>query len=115
MQGMMILSHSCMQAERARRIEKTLQEAVMAAISARCNCTLPDSAIGSGVFSCRGSQDTVTYRSTVTGLNASELVGHIQDWVGVGSTIVMDWYLVDVNSACPVGVSELDEPDCQLP
>lgn len=103
------------QADRASRIEKTLQEAVVAVVSARCNCLFSLSSLSSGVFSCRGSRNVVAYRSFILGLNATALIGHVRDWVSTNTTIVIDWHLVDVYSACPVGLSKLYEPDCQLP
>ena len=60
------------------KVEKALQEAVVAAINTRCNCLLPESTIRSGVFSCRGAENVVTYRSTVVGLNATQLIGYMQ-------------------------------------
>ncbi len=104
-----------LQADRASRIEKTLQEAVVAVVSARCNCLFSLSSLSSGVFSCRGSRNVVAYRSFILGLNATALIGHVRDWVSTNTTIVIDWHLVDVYSACPVGLSKLYEPDCQLP
>ena len=65
------------------------------------------------MFSCRGAENVVTYRSTVVGLNATQLIGYLQDWVSSATTITMDWYLMDVYSACPVGIAQLDEPECQ--
>ena len=110
----MMFSFSTLQEERARKIEQTLQKAVMAAISARCDCDIPDNTVGSGVFSCRTSKDTAAYRSTVAGLNATELIGHLEAWVSNSPTLTMDWYLVDIYADCPVGIATLGEPDCLM-
>ena len=102
-----------MQAGKAGKVEQALKEAVVSAINTRCNCRLPENTISSGVFSCRGAQNVVSYRSTVTGLNATQLIGHIKDWVSGAATIRMDWYLMDVYSSCPVDIGTLDEPECR--
>lgn len=81
----------------------------------QCNCSISVDTISNGVFSCRGATNVVTYRSTVTGLNATALVGYIQDWVSTNTTVVLDWFLVDVYSSCSATILNFDEPDCQLP
>ena len=102
------------QKEKVVKIREVLHESLQQAVSSHCACSLSKDFINRGFFSCRNSRNTATYRSTVTGLNATELIDHIQDWVSSGPTVVLDWYYVDIYRYCPVAVSRLDEPDCQI-
>ena len=87
----------------------------MNAIQTQCNCSFPHGPpFGRGVFSCRSAQTVATYRSSVSSLNATELVDYIQAWVATNTTVVLDYYLVDVYSSCPAKIGRLDEPDCSL-
>ena len=42
------------------------------------------------------------------------LIGYIQNWVDSSTTLLLDWFYVDVYNICPVKISKLDESDCQL-
>ena len=83
-------------------------------MSARCACIFSEDSISSEYFSCRNSKTSVVYRSTITGLNATELIGYIQNWVDSSTTLLLDWFYIDVYNICPVQISKLDESDCQL-
>ncbi len=50
----------------------------------------------------------------MTGLNATRLINYIQEWVNSSAILIMDWHAIDVYEDCPVAISKLDEPDCQV-
>ena len=67
-------------------------------------------------FSCSSSPHLTTYQNTLIGthnVNASQVIGFIQDWVNSGPRItIKKRYSVLVDKKCPVAVSSLDEPEC---
>lgn len=98
-------------------IRKDIRSGIAKMISESCNCSFLPDYIGEGVFSCRHTPNTVTYRSTVTALNTSDIIMLVDSWVQTQSaSMVVRWFYVDVlsNTNCPVSISSLSDPECRL-
>ena len=95
-----------------------IEEALIEAIKLHCECHFPRENLLQESFSCSSSPhlSMTTYRNTLVGthnVNASQLVGFIQDWVNSGPKItIKSSYSVWVDKKCPVAVSSFDEPEC---
>jgi hypothetical protein len=93
-----------------------IEEALVEAIKLRCGCHFPRENLLQESFSCSSSPHLTTYRNTLIGthhVNASQLIGFIQDWVNSGPRItIKSSYSVWVDKKCPVAVLSFDEPEC---
>ncbi len=90
---------------------RAIQEAVLV----EGNYALPLEHISEGVFSCYGSRDHTTYRTTLTGtrsLNADKAVFYIQKWVESGGAVQVEWYMVYFDPECPAHLSSLSKAEC---
>ena len=59
----------------------------------------------------------MTYKNTLLGtpyFNGTQITGFIQDWVNTRPQIKMERSRVRVDSSCPVAISSLNEPECEL-
>lgn len=92
-----------------------MHKAIQRAVLTMGNQTLPLGHISEGVFSCYGSQNQTTYRTTITGmreLSAESAVKYIQKWVEEGAAIQVQWYLVYFDKTCPAHISHLEAEEC---
>ena len=92
-----------------------LREAIVEAINSPCGCYFSEKYLGIGFFSCRTYHTIAIYQSSVVGLNSTDLIGHIQDWVLSRETIMLEWLIVDVIDPCPVGILSLHDEDYHIP
>ena len=93
-----------------------IEEALIEAIKLRCECHFPRKNLLQESFSCSSSPHLTTYRNTLIGthnVNASQLVGFIQDWVNSGPKItIKKSYSVWIDKACPAAVSSFNDLEC---
>ena len=97
-------------------IRKDIRSALAKVISESCNCDFNVDSIGEGAFSCRHTPNAVTYRSTVTSLNATDIIVFIDNWVQTRTaSMLVRWFYVDVYSTnCPTKISSLSDSECRL-
>lgn len=54
-------------------------------------------------------------RTTIIGLenvSAHDIIRAVQLWVSTGPSVRIQWYVVDINSRCPVAISSDVAPEC---
>lgn len=57
-------------------------------------------------------------RATLFGtdtVSAFDVVDDIQKWVESGPSVQVEWYVVDIDKACPVHIQSMYEKDCVDP
>ena len=69
-----------------------------------------------GMFLCHQNPTKATYRSTLVNpfptVNASYLVGIIQNWVSTSPSMIVNGLLVRVNADCVTRADSFDAPEC---
>ena len=106
---------SVYQKEKANKIRAILRESIIEAVVSRCGCGFSDEDLGKDLFSCRTSQTSAIYRSSVIAASGTDMIGYIQDWVWSRESVLLEWFIVDVYDFCPVRISSLNDEDCQGP
>ena len=94
-----------------------IKETLIKAIKLRCECHFPWENLLQESFSCSNLPHLTTYQNILIGthnVNASQLVGFIQDWVNSGPKItIKSSYSVWVDKKYPAAVSSFDKPDLE--
>ncbi len=87
----------------------------MKVVSEYCQCNFSINSISPGVFSCRQSSNSVTYRSSIIGIDSDQIVSMIEQWVKTGTAaMVIRSFFVDVRNyeECPVQLKSIMDPEC---
>ena len=98
-------------------MEESIHQALIEAVSDRCNCTFTLKFLRVGEFRCWDSTTEVTYRSSVVATPpyaSSHIISFIENWVKSKLAVVRRGKIVHqvVSSGCSVGVSSLDAEEC---
>lgn len=112
----MSISTFLLQYNKMEAIRKDIRSALAKVISEKCDCDFKVDSIGEGVFSCRHTPNAVTYRSTVTALNTTDIITYIDSWAQTKTaSMLVRWFYVDVYSTdCPTKISSLGDSECRL-
>ena len=105
------------QDEKTFEIQSDIRTELVKVISEYCQCNFSINSISPGVFSCRQSANSVTYRSSVIGLDSDQFVSMIDQWVKTGTAaMVIRSFFVDVRNyeECPVQLKSILDPECTV-
>ena len=117
--GMIILSKLFIQPDTDGIMEGYIQSLVTEVIKERCHCDFQENFISQAEILCDLLEPTqFVYRASITryaNYSADQLVGYIEDWVRTGPSVSIDLSVVVFDSNCPVRISTLSDPICELP
>ena len=101
--------------KRMKLYKSDIEEALIEAIESHCECRFPKDHLLKAIFKCASSPNLTTYRNTLIGtqnINATQLIGFLQDWVNSAPYIDVNDYAVSVDKSCPVSIASLSDPEC---
>ena len=116
---MITLSILFIQPDTESIIESYIQSLVTEVIKEGCHCDFQENFIGQAEILCDLLEPTqIVYRASITryaNYSADQLVGYIEDWVRTGPSVSIGLTVVEFDSNCPVRISSLSDPICELP
>ena len=102
---------------KAEDLEESVKKNLEQAVRQRCNCSFESSSIYSGEFSCQTTSTDVIYRAIINGTsdlhNATELLGHIENWRHKQGTLLYHKFRLRLSQHCPLQIESFDEVECK--
>ena len=101
---------------KAEDLEESVKKNLEQAVRQRCNCSFESSSIHSGEFSCQTTTTDVIYWAIINGTsdqrNATELLGHIENWRHNQGTLLYHKFRLRLSQHCPLQIESFDEVEC---